>query len=292
MRPSVITLILLFFISLPGFSQIIHRIVVSDATTRTGIPYATVKIVNKVGGTYADDEGRFEVNTGANDSLMVTCVGYMSKIVIPRHDTIFLEPVSINLGEVKVNAAKLKEYSIGLKSSNRGVKYLFCGNLVFEMVLKVNIPESYLFYRIKGVKIDAHNIDAKSLARLHIYSPNKAGFPDIELLTEDIIINDHIKANNAIDLSKLNLIFNERVLFVGFEAILSDNAFNPRNGECFGFGLTYDENEPLTYTRILRDPKYQWILEDSQHGRLPTKSPAHPKEKSNPTNLMVSLIID
>ena len=288
MRSFVIALILLFFISLPGFNQISHRMVVFDATTRTGIPYATVKIVNKVGGTYADDKGRFEVNTGANDSLLVTCVGYELKIVVPIQDTILLTPIVINLAEVKVKASSVKEQHIGLFKSKTDFKYWFTGNRNYEIVLKISIPASISAYRIRGVKLNARNTKARSLARLHIYNQNKEGFPDQELLKEDVIINKTIDKNYEIDLSRLNLILNERVVFVGIEAIQGTVSYQPFSGDCIGFGMTFDKDLLLTYNRSLLDPKYLWRTDFS---RLVSKGMTNNKS-GHPVNLQVSLLID
>ena len=97
------------------------------------------------------------------------------------------------------------------------------------------------------------------------------------MLTEDIIINDWIKANDEIDLARLDLVLSERVLFVGIEWI--EGVENRKIGysTSIGFGYTGQIPENLTYFRTLIDLKYQW--RDDLWG-------------SNYRNLMVSLVID
>lgn len=221
------------------------------------------------------------------DSLMVSCVGYQSKTVFLKLDTILLEPIVIRLSEVRVKPLKSKEQTIGLFRSKTGTKFFFGGSQNFEIALKISIPESYSSYRINGVKLDARNPKAKSLGRLHIYSQNKEGLPDKELLREDIIINKTIQANYEIDLSRLKLILDDRVLFVGIESLQGNVSYKPYSGDCIGFGLTFDENQSFTYSRTLQDSQYLWRMNFSQ------SFSKHPLNKNgNPANLMVSLIID
>ncbi len=286
MKPAFLSFLFIFTF-LTGFTQTIRQMVVYDALSLKPIPYVTVKVMHSADGTYADETGKFEVKASDIDSLLITCVGYQSKIVNTQRDTIHLEPIVVHLREVKVTPIKMKEQLVGLYKSKAGTKYFFGGSLNFELVLKISIPEKYPSYRIKGVKLDARNTKAKSLGRLHIYSQNKDGFPDKELLTEDIIINQTIRTNYEIDLSRFNLILNDRVLFVGIEAIQANVSYKPNSGDCIGFGLTFDKNEPFTYSRTLRDPEYLWRLNFSQSF---SKDPSN--KTKNPGNLMVSLILD
>ncbi len=281
MKPQCLIAIFFALFSLTGFSQSGHLLVVSDALTRKGIPYATIKVLNKPDGTYADESGRFEVKTLAKDSLLVTCVGYQSKIVVPQRDTIFLNPVVVNLGEVKVRSKKPKEYAIGLADSKKDGTIYFCGNVHTETSILIRIPDSFTFYRIKGIKFNSKHENGISLLRLHIYSRGKDGMPDKELLPEDVMINKYLKSNGQIDLSRFNLVLNDKTLFVGLENIDSNVKLSLEKGECIGIGITCKEKQNFTFTRSLKDPKYQWI--PTFHGL---------QRKGNPENLMVSLIID
>ena len=213
MKPSPCLLVFFSFQTLFGFSQYSHHLVISDAVSRKGIPYATIKVLNKPDGTYADESGRFEVNILAKDSLRVTCVGYQSKTVVPQRDTIFLDPVAVNLGEVKVRSKRPKEYAVGLAESKRDGTLFLCGHVNVENALLIRIPDSFTYYRIKGVKFNARHRDGISPVRLHIYRQGKDEMPDKELLPGDVIINRHLKSNDLIDLSHFNLILNDRIIY-------------------------------------------------------------------------------
>jgi len=93
--------------------------------------------------------------------------------------------------------------------------------------------------------------------------------------------------NYEIDLSYLNLVLNERVLFVGIEAIQGAVTYLPYSGDCIGFGLTFDNELALTYNRTLRDPQYLWRTDFSL-----AFSKDMINKSQHPGNLQVSLILD
>lgn len=264
--------------SINAFGQNNLRKVVCDAQTKKGIPYATIKVINKPEGVYANEDGLFVVKALKSDSLLVTCIGYKpEKLVFPKADTIFLQPIVFVLNEVKVNAKKRKEFSIGYHNTKKAINFLG-GNIHFEIATKLSIPEKFSSYRIKMVKIRNGNRNDPNPVRLHIYSQGKDGLPDKELLTEDIIINNCIKVNDDIDLTKLELVLSERVLFVGIEWV--EGVFDRKidHFRNIRFGFTNQVHEKNTYMRTLRDPEYRW-----------RKMEGFPND---PANLMVSLIID
>lgn len=264
------------------FSQIYHQRIVADVVTRKGIPYATIKVVNKPDGTYADSTGMFNVKTDESDSLLVRCVGFQTKTAIAVLDTIYLKPAVVDLASVEVRAIKSKESIVGLVDSKRNGTFYFCGNTNSELSVLIKIPDSFTYYRIKGVQLKSKHENGSSVIRLHIYSQRNDGSPDKEILPQDVIINSNLKSNGKIDLSRFNLIRNDRVLFVGIEDIKANTRKNTKNfDECIGIGMTSEDNVDLTYHRFLKDPKYQW--KQSHFGQ---------KRKGNPGNLMVSLIID
>lgn len=270
--------ILALLFSMNVFGQEKLNLNVCDALTRKGIPYATVKVLNKPEGVYANEYGMFRIEANLSDSLLVTCVGYKpAKLLIGSVDTIFIQPVVIALDEVQVSAKKRKEKCFGYYNTKK-FAIMLGGKLQFEVATKIFIPQEYVSYQIKKIKIKNQNRKESNPVRLHIYSQGKDGLPDKELLTEDIIINDWIKANGEIDLARLDLVLSERVLFVGIEWI--EGVENRKIGysTSIGFGFTKQLPEKLTYARTLRDPKYRW--RDDFLGSNINK------------NLMVSLVID
>jgi hypothetical protein len=250
--------------------------IVCDAQTRKGIPYATIKIINKPEGVYANEDGLFVVKVLKSDSLLVTCVGYKTeRLILPKTDSIFLQPIVVALDEVKVSAKKSKEKSFGYYHTKKNMR--FGSKIQIEHAIKLIVPQEYISYRIKKVKIKCGNRKDSNPVRLHIYSMGKDGMPDKELLPKDIIVNNSVKMNDEIDISDLNLILSDRELFVGIEWIEPYNKPKSSIFERIWFGFSNAESDNITYTRTLRDPRYQW--RDDFLG-------------SNYQNLMVSLVID
>jgi len=258
------------------FGQENLKLNVCDALSKKGIAYATIKVLNKPEGVYANEEGLFLIKAVRSDSLLVSCVGYKpEKLILSKTDTIFLQPIVIALDEVKVNAKKRKEKSFGYYNTKKR------GNLgspiQIEAAIKLTIPPEFISYRVKKVKIKCENRNNSNLVRLHIYSRGKDGLPDKELLPNDIIVNDSLKKNDEIDLSNLNLVLSDRELFVGIEWI--EPYDRPRSSFYDGIRIGFSNVDPEnnTINRSLRDINYQWrndfMGQDFQ-------------------NLMVSLVID
>lgn len=266
--------------SIHVFSQDKLTKIVCDAQTRKGISFATIKVLNKPDGVYANEEGMFVIKVLKSDSLLVSCVGYKpEKFLIPQADTIFLQPIVVAIDEVKVSTVKSKEHHIGYYNTRKKFNMLG-GRIQIEHATRLIIPQDYISYRIKKVKINNGNRGEANPVRLHIYSQGKDGLPDKELLTEDIIINNCIKSNDEIDLSRLNLVLSDRVVFVGVEWIepVLDRKISHTGSISFGF--TDQIHQEQTYTRLLLDPDYRWKL-FLMNQLIP-----------DPANLMVSLIID
>ena len=279
MKPvSLLTFVAIWF-TINTFGQENLKMFICDSQTRKGIPFATIKVLNKAEGTHANDKGLFIVKALKNDSVLIACVGYKpEKLVLTLADTVFLQPIVITLNKVKITAIKRKEHSIGYYNMKKKLS-LVGGRMQIEHVTKLTIPQEYISYRIKKVKIRNGNRREENPVRLHIYSQGQDGFPDKELLTGDIIINNCIRANDEIDLSKLDMVLSERVLFVGIEWIepVPDRKMDIFKSIRFGFTNQIPVN--LTYIRTLKDPEYRWRL----------------MEKfvfDDNVNLMVSLIID
>lgn len=86
------------------------RLVVTDRQTKKPLPYATVWRVNTDEGTATNESGVAVLRAKPSDSLRISYVGYRSRVVpaSARVDTIYLEEVQRQLGEVTVRSKKNK----------------------------------------------------------------------------------------------------------------------------------------------------------------------------------------
>lgn len=276
MKNGILLFLLAFLVSMYVFGQENLRLNVCDALSQKGIPYATVKVLNKPEGVYANEEGIFLIKALQSDSLLVSCVGYKpEKLILSKNDTIFLQPFAVALDEVKVSAKKRKEKSFGYYNTKK--KGNLGSPIQIEVAIKLTIPPELISYRVKKVKIKCENRNNSNLVRLHIYSRGKDGLPDKELLPNDIIVNDCLKKNDEIDLSNLNLVLSDRELFIGIEWI--EPYDKPRSSFYDGIRIGFSNVDPEnnTINRSLRDINYQW---------------RNDFKGQDFQNLMVSLVID
>lgn len=291
---SILVFLILFLSCHFGMCQK-RKIVVCDAQTHEGIPFATVKVLNRPTGICADENGCFNLSLQENDSLLITRIGYFTKSEKANKDTIFLEEKETFLNEIPVTPKKTKNYFFGnanTKLEKKSVPFITDGKSASftEMVSLIEIPDNFQNYKINGVLMIVENPKGKPLTRLHIYAPDLNGLPGEEILREDIIIN-HCINRNKIDLSRFDLFSNERKLFVGFEFLVTDfqeflvtdfQEFKSVSQNRIGFCFTESIPQNFTYIRTVFSEKYKWrpIFALVNNGN------------PIPDNLMVSLIIE
>lgn len=261
--------------------------IVCDAETHEGIPYATVKVLNKPLGIYTNELGRFNLSLCDEDSLLISSIGYTNNIVKAKEDTIYLTQRVIAINEIKVFPRKYETFYFGnanLKSERYPIGFLCDGKKASftEMACLIEIPDNFTHYKINGVLMMVENPKGKPLARLHIYKPGLDGLPGEEILPKDIIINHCIK-RNKIDLSRFDLFSNERKLFVGFEFLVTDfQEFRNFSKNRIRFCFTNSQMSNYTYVRTILNQKYTWRPIFTRNN----------KDIHIPDILMVSLIIE
>ncbi|BAO74552.1 carboxypeptidase-like regulatory domain-containing protein [Winogradskyella sp. PG-2] len=122
MRSFYLTLVFaccgILFASSQEKLQLLFRVI--DTESKKPVPYATIRFVNNRNGTVANILGDFRIPIRykkENDSLIISCIGYSTKIVPlnslteqPYH-TIFIIPKTEPLNEVVVNGKNNKELS-------------------------------------------------------------------------------------------------------------------------------------------------------------------------------------
>lgn len=262
---------------------------VCDSSTKLPIPYATIFVLNKHEGIYADQNGNFIIPLKINDTIKVSAIGYQPKISQGLNDTIFLEPRQYILNEITVFPKKQKEFEIGFIKSRKIAYYTFENNS--ETLLKIEIPEIFRSYFIKAVKIKCINHNHLPLYRLHIYDQDDGGMPGNELLYKNIIVNHSVNRNGKIDLSKLSLFSDKKVLYIGIETINAgkssiQNSKNNPSGQASKsrIGITFEHSLSSTFSKSVFFDDKNWFC-DHKRFRDPPFSP-------NPGNLMISLIIE
>ena len=217
------TIFLVFLISIPQliYSQSQKGRVLSSVE-KSGIGFVNIGIVGKNIGTVSDELGNFMIDidkTYDNDSIRFSMIGYKSVTYLVSQfksdsiKSIYLNPVSYELKEVKVIYRKSREVTLGIPITSgnliSGFKYNDPGA---EMGIKVDIK--------KKVKLtDLHlNISVCTFDsvfyRLRIYQlVNEKG--SINILNQSIYISfskEKINKVVTIDLSKYSIVIEGSVL--------------------------------------------------------------------------------
>jgi len=137
----LLTISLLLFISTVAFAQQLNGLVL-DKLSHKPVEYATIHTGQYV--TSTSIEGKFSLyNIHFSDTLRVTCVGYVpyTYTVYNIHvDTIYVEPVLIQLQDVNVRTRNYKSDSLNLRKE-------FAGTFNYQKpsakdLLKNNLPSA------------------------------------------------------------------------------------------------------------------------------------------------------
>jgi hypothetical protein len=256
--------------------------------TKYPVSFATIKVLSKPSGAFTDEKGEFSLKFSESDSLLLSCIGYQSKIFTHSWDTLWLEPKSYTLTEVSITSTKTKKSNIGYFNSKEAV-----WNAIWfsaEEVLKIEIPSEYPSYQIKAVKLKCRNSSKEPVVKLHIYDQNVNGLPGNELLKSNVIVNNQLSITHTVDLSNQNLYFSQRVVFVGIEwlfsnsEVLSSRKKGATPWNTFNVGYTYEYPQSKTFVRTVQFTEYKW----TNNSNLLKANMKY----LNPGNLMISLIIE
>jgi hypothetical protein len=204
------SVIILFFICLlPVFAQDLNG-VVFEQETDIPVSYVSIGIINKTGGTYSDNEGKFhfvQSEYDKKDSLRFSCIGYKSvtfsltdliKEYGEKNMNVYLQKEVFRLKGVDIFPAVFKEKVIGNKLSNRHIcicafddveggivirneKRIFLDNVTFKLSSESSpLPDSVLIrFNIYTVEND---LPAKTILEKPIYFFLTKELKDFEIL--------------------------------------------------------------------------------------------------------------
>lgn len=286
MKLLFITIALCFLYFL-GHGQSFKKSILLNAKDSSEIPFATVKVLNNASGTFSNNEGIFEVLASFKDSILISSIGYVNKVVSITNfsfDTIFLSPAITKLPEIVIKKKVLiSKETLGIIEEKNDFNWGPSG-FGEEFAQKIKILNKSNDEQIKITKIIllVKNFDPVYPVLLHLYSvDNKTGFPLDELLQRQYFIskkNLHGK-KIIVDLSKENLFVSENEIFVGFQWLSKTSESNNASSGTL-LQMTKAVNETITYSRTQLSKQYNWF-------------PAPPGPSNNrPSNTMFSIEIE
>ncbi len=235
------------------FGQTTYSGIIVSKKSKEKIPYASVGLIKENIGTNADENGLFTLTSSTSkehDSLIVSCVGYETRIVEAKGQSNFvieLEEKPMILKEVIVITKQSWSYKILNKLNGLGdacqttsgsqlqiAKHFFVD--VDEAILKeVNICKSNNFF-----------IPNKAIFRLRIYdmdSITKGPLNDlcnqvIEVRTKSRIVN--------IDLEKYQIHIPKRDFFIAIEWLkIKENESGTKDHQTYNpcVGITFNKDK-------------------------------------------------
>ena len=239
-----------------AFSQI--RCVVKDSISGEPIPYVNIWVENETIGTTSETNGNFSLDIKEEKVLVFSALGYEVKKVSSKTDIILLKPKVFELKEVVIEQPKFsKEIEIGNFSKPLG--YHISGNIEWSNAKFFNYETIYENTKfVKKIKIKTRSKVNNAKFKIRIFSVNKEGFPENDLLDEDIIVMvKKGKKNNVIDISNFKLVFPEEGLFVAYEVLkIESNKYE----------FVYTENNSKKLIKkIYYAPDFECNLVDEQN---------------------------
>ena len=233
-----------------GWAQTIGGQII-DAETQTGIPYASIGVLNKGTGTVSDEKGYFSIDLTDNekitdaDSLAFLHIGYqtltlrIADIRTKANTTkplFSLEKEEFELPTISIEADEFKnEIVLGKKVEKKNVNLYYQSNQKgTELAAFVKVDKaSYLKQAYFAI---ANNNYEQLYFRVNLYTI-KAGKPSDRINPTDIIVQTDIKEGEvAVDLADYSIVVEED-FFISLEWL-----------QAFGDG---EISENLTFTAAL-----------------------------------------
>jgi hypothetical protein len=209
----------LFFFIPFSLSAQIHG-VVKDSLSGEPIPYVNIWVENEDIGTTSETDGSFSLEIKGEKILVFSALGYEVKKASSKSELILLKPKVFQLKEVVIEQPKFKK-EIEIGNFSKPLGYHISGDIEWSNAKYFKYEAIYENTKfVKKIKIKTRSKVNNAKFKIRLFSVNKEGFPQNDLLEEDIIVTvKKGKKNNVIDISKFKLVFPQEGLFVSYEVL-------------------------------------------------------------------------
>ena len=210
--------LLFFFLTISLSAQI--KGVVKDSLSGEPIPYVNIWVENETVGTTSEIDGTFSLALKEEKVLVFSALGYETKKMASTNEVIFLKPIAYELNEVVVEQPRFKE-EIEIGNFHKSAGYHISGDLEWSNAKYFKYELTYEETKfVKKIKITTRSKVNNAKFKIRIFSVNKEGYPDNDLLSEDIIVTvKKGKRKNVIDISNFKLVFPKEGLFIAYEVL-------------------------------------------------------------------------
>jgi len=272
--------------------------VINDKT-KLAIPYASGFLVHQKKYFDANDNGQYSILADQSDSVGFSCIGFQSRLFSVQElilaNQISLQESVNTLEEVVVRSAVAER--IGIVNEKQTTSHLGASyDSKYQIVTLIKISDTIKRGVIKNVLFKQKRFDADRPMRLHIYDVNENGYPGVELLNRDVIINnDNFKKGYLIiDVRDQNILVNGKAFFVGVQWITPYNNINVKGFfSSSGIGETTKLTSVYSYHNFTGNPG-EWFT-FYEHGKVLSSGEVEKwggkdsKTMGNPVNMLASV---
>jgi hypothetical protein len=263
----------LLFLPVIFLGQTSNKGIILSKETKSPVPFATVKVLHQPRGVIASEKGDFMLEIDLFDSVMISSVGYETKILIGKEidSIIYLTPKIKSMAEVIVGKKHLLRTIILGNGANYLNKTIRCrldesgpkddcwpwgpGFEKDEFAERIDLPDSSLHYVIKKIIIPVTR-KCKNPLLLHIYNadPNSE-FPGEELLRKAVHFKFLAHNKALVDISNDNITLHAtKSFFIGFGWVWGEDG-----EDCDIHILLKKMEKGNTYSRTLGSKDYYWF---------------------------------
>jgi hypothetical protein len=220
-KHHLIIILTLFFNNLFG-----QKIVVVDSVNKKPIAFVSVRF-NKENGTYTDENGTFELNKTAKDTLIFSHISFDELVLKATNikDTIIMSPNAIIIKEITVTNGKesIKYIDFPKKKSSYGSFPVFAKSEIISLVVpnseNSNATIKKINFNFSKNKSTPQNESIRTAFKVNIYNAKNKKVKEKIFSSETYTINTTKKDKIEIDLTNESIEFSENGIFIGIEAI-------------------------------------------------------------------------
>jgi hypothetical protein len=215
----------LLLVSQITFSQIQGKVVDASGIP---VPYVNIWVENEnIGGT-SELDGTFKIQSTLDKTLVFSAVGFETlKSKIKENANVVLKTVTYQLDEVVISKPK-KTIEVEIGEAKKLHHSQLSGGEPWIYARYFNKKSEYFKTPfIKEVIVFSNSNVKNSKFKLRIFTVGKDGFPDADLLNEDIVVIAKSGFRmNTIDISKFNLSMPDEGIFIAYEwMIIEENKY-------------------------------------------------------------------
>ncbi|MCG8411373.1 MAG: carboxypeptidase-like regulatory domain-containing protein [Bacteroidales bacterium] len=243
---------------------------VKDSETLKAVEFAAILNQTTKTGTYSDQNGRFNLQAKANDTLIISCVGYFTDTLVYSDNIdreILLKPQIYEISEATCNInVKSKKRELGYRKEKIRTNFHSHAGSEWVTYIANNNPKQPKL--IKSIVLKTSSKQKNKIAyRLHIYEKDSlTGLPGKDIANIPLIKSNEHKGNKY-NLDK-DIIFPNSGVFVGIEWVAHLNTCDEDNeiqkGIPLSVPLTFPKEKSYTYYKSkFFDNK--WFLVNPEH---------------------------